>query len=202
MTKASDNIFPKILASMNASAPAAPSDSSWKVYAKPGGIYARSSNAEVGPFGTGSGSATFVGCLATRTTSQSINNDTATAIAFNAADINDSDAFHDTSTNNSRITIPSGKDGYYNFTANIIWSDASTTGYRRAYFLKNGSTIYGWTQVGQTGGSYYGLDLAFGPIAMVATDYMEVIVRQTTGGAYAVAADVVPVTFGAVRVGT
>lgn len=47
---ASDNVFPKIIESMNTSDPAAPSDSSWKVYAKAGGIYARSSNSVVGPF--------------------------------------------------------------------------------------------------------------------------------------------------------
>ena len=53
MAKASDNIFPKIIESMNTSDPAAPSDSSWKLYAKAPGIYARSSNAIVGPFAAG-----------------------------------------------------------------------------------------------------------------------------------------------------
>lgn len=53
MTKASDNVFPKIIESMNTSDPAAPSDSSWKVYAKANGIFARSSNSVVGPFGGG-----------------------------------------------------------------------------------------------------------------------------------------------------
>lgn len=50
MTKASDNIFPKVIESMNTSDPAAPTDSSWKVYAKANGIFARSSNSVVGPF--------------------------------------------------------------------------------------------------------------------------------------------------------
>lgn len=58
MGKASDNVFPKLLTAMQTSAPAAPSDSSWKVYAKAGGIYARSSNAEVGPFGAASSGGT------------------------------------------------------------------------------------------------------------------------------------------------
>lgn len=55
MAKASDNIFPKVNLGMQTSAPSAPADSSWKVYAKPGGVYARSSNSEVGPFGSGGG---------------------------------------------------------------------------------------------------------------------------------------------------
>lgn len=57
MGKASDNVFPKIIHAMQTVDQSAPSDASWKVYAKAGGIYARSSNAIVGPFGSGSGSA-------------------------------------------------------------------------------------------------------------------------------------------------
>lgn len=55
MAKASDNIFPKIIESMQTANPAAPSDSSWKIFAKADGIYARSSNAVAGPFGSGAG---------------------------------------------------------------------------------------------------------------------------------------------------
>lgn len=59
MAKASDNIFPKVIESMQTTDPAAPSDASWKIYAKAGGIYARSSNAVVGPFGTSGGAASL-----------------------------------------------------------------------------------------------------------------------------------------------
>lgn len=58
---ASDNIFPKLITSMNTSDPAAPSDSSWKIYAKASGIYARSSNSVVGPFAIDNGAASFPG---------------------------------------------------------------------------------------------------------------------------------------------
>lgn len=53
MTKASDNLFPKVLLDMQTSDPTAPTDADWKLYSKPGGIYARSSNTVVGPFGSG-----------------------------------------------------------------------------------------------------------------------------------------------------
>lgn len=56
MTKASDNLFPKVLLDMQTSSPAAPSDRSWKMYAKADGLYARSSNSETKLL-TGSGSA-------------------------------------------------------------------------------------------------------------------------------------------------
>jgi hypothetical protein len=55
MAKVDDNVFPKIIESMNTTDPAAPTDASWKIYAKAGGIYARSSNAIVGAFGAAGG---------------------------------------------------------------------------------------------------------------------------------------------------
>lgn len=54
MTKASDNVFPRVIAGMQTSDQSAPSDSSWRIYAKANGIFARSSNGIVGPF-AGSG---------------------------------------------------------------------------------------------------------------------------------------------------
>lgn len=57
MTKASDNVFPKVWLDMQTSDPAAPTDADWKLYSKANGIFARSSNAIVGPFGSGTGSA-------------------------------------------------------------------------------------------------------------------------------------------------
>jgi hypothetical protein len=52
MAKASDNVFPKVITAVQSTDIAAPSDGSWKLYSKPGGIYARSSNSVVGPFAT------------------------------------------------------------------------------------------------------------------------------------------------------
>lgn len=56
MTKASDNVFPKVILDGVTSAPTAPSNDNWKVYAMVDGVYARSSNTIVGPFGSGGGS--------------------------------------------------------------------------------------------------------------------------------------------------
>jgi len=55
----------------------------------------------------------FVGCSVTRTnTSTVITNATNYMVAFNTENY-DTDAFHDNTTNNSRITIPTGKGGKY-----------------------------------------------------------------------------------------
>lgn len=52
MTKASDNVFPKInLGPLGA--PSTPADASWKMYAMADGVYAKSSNTTVGPLGAG-----------------------------------------------------------------------------------------------------------------------------------------------------
>ncbi len=56
--------------------------------------------------------ASFVGCSVHLTSDQNVNTGTYTAIAFNGEAF-DTDNFHDNSTNNTRLTIPSGKDGKY-----------------------------------------------------------------------------------------
>lgn len=60
MAKASDNVFPRVIHGHNSADQGAPSDASWRVYAKSDGIYARSSNAIVGPFGAAGSSGVTV----------------------------------------------------------------------------------------------------------------------------------------------
>jgi hypothetical protein len=61
----------------------------------------------------GAAAAGFVGCSITRTnTSSAITNGVNYMVPFTAENY-DTDAFHDNSTNNSRITIPTGKGGKY-----------------------------------------------------------------------------------------
>lgn len=115
MTAGSDNVFPKVITAVQSTDPSAPSDGSWKVYSKPGGIYARSSNAVVGPFAT-AGLPTFRGVKAWNSGTQTMNGSgTAggvTLITFDSEEY-DSDAFHSTSSLTSRLTIPAGLTGKY-----------------------------------------------------------------------------------------
>lgn len=120
---------------MQTSAPAAPSDSSWKMYAKAGGIYARSSNAEVGPFGA-TGSA-FVGAKAYNSTTQAVSDSTATTVTFNSEEY-DTSSFHDTGSNTGRMTVPTT--GYYRMTA-YVYFDAVQNDVQIIQFLKNGTTL-------------------------------------------------------------
>lgn len=61
---------------------------------------------------------------------QSINASTDEALTWNAED-HDSDGFHDTSSNTSRITIPAGLGGYYLVSVGLRW--ANGPGYVRLW---------------------------------------------------------------------
>jgi hypothetical protein len=122
----------------------------------------------------------FVGCNIYRSTTQSIADATATAIQFNAETF-DTDSFHDNVTNNTRVTIPSGKSGKYLFTA-WVSIETNATGYRNLELLKNGTTLTGSWSLGFTPNStgYAGFCGAV-VIDLTAGDYMEVLATQTSG---------------------
>ena len=125
---------------------------------------------------------TFVGCSlrASSGSTQSITNNTITAINFNTEDF-DTDGFHDNSTNNTRITIPAGKGGYYQVNALTRWA-TNSTGFRGLYIYKNDSAFspqYMYFMPPST--------VDFSPsfssiIYLVATDYIELFVEQNSGG--------------------
>jgi len=59
----------------------------------------------------GASAPTFVGANATKTANQSLSNATVTSISFDGTDILDTNNFHDSTTNNTRMTIPTGYGG-------------------------------------------------------------------------------------------
>ena len=127
---------------------------------------------------TASSTSTFVGCHLYKSSTQSINNSTDTALTWDSEQF-DTDSFHSTSTNTSRITIPSGKAGKYLFTARINWT-TNASGSREFKMFKNGTEQF-WqpvalapTQTGNTWTTIY--DAAV-------SDYFEAYVWQNSGGA-------------------
>jgi hypothetical protein len=127
------------------------------------------------------GGSTFVGVSATKNAAQSINNATDTIVTF-PTESYDTDGFHSTSTNTSRITIPSGKAGYYAFTGVLHFAD-NATGIRTMELLKNGTAL---GTVTRGPNPQAGLDF-FMPFSFVAnaavSDYFEMRVYQNSGGA-------------------
>jgi len=82
----------------------------------------------------------FVGvCAIANGTSQSFTQNVFKMVEFSTESI-DTDSFHSTVTNNSRLTIPSGKSGYYRMGINIA-CDGSMGTYFSVYPYKNGTAM-------------------------------------------------------------
>lgn len=124
------------------------------------------------------GAATFVGVGVGKTATQAISNNTDTAVTFDTEDF-DTDSFHSNVTNNSRLTIPSGKNGKYLLTGCLAWA-GNANGLRAIKIYKNGvilienSLFFGGSD-GLTQPESFVFDL-------VATDYLEIFCRQSSGG--------------------
>lgn len=110
----------------------------------------------------------------------SIPDATRTAITFNSERV-DVGGMHSTVSNTSRITIPSGADGWYSIGGCIEFASVNTTGIREGDILLNGSTLIaiqqvpGFVQVQQCNPSCY--------YQLVAGDYVELTAFQSSGGA-------------------
>ena len=123
--------------------------------------------------------ASFVGAsVHNNGTDYSISNNTNTVLDWSSEDY-DTDAFHSTSTNTSRFTIPSGKNGKYLVTVWLGWQNASA-GLREVAIRVNGSAV---AQAGTPSSSANGTANVFSAVLnLVATDYVDVRVWQNSGG--------------------
>jgi hypothetical protein len=121
----------------------------------------------------------FVGCSLWKNGNQSLANDTATALTFNEEEF-DTDGFHSTSVDTSRITIPSGKAGKYLFLVVISWA-SNSSGERSVYFNKNGSIVARGVRSPTLSGNPCVIQ-SFAILDLVANDYIDAIAYQTSGG--------------------
>lgn len=123
MAKASDNIFPRVIYGLNTADQAAPSDSSWRVYAKANGIFARSSNSVIGPFASTSGTMTNPMTTTGDTVYSSDNSGTPTRLS-----IGSNGSFkHSTGTLPDWVTPP-GTEIYYSEVGASVSVTATTEG--------------------------------------------------------------------------
>jgi hypothetical protein len=123
------------------------------------------------------GGATFAGCYVYTTTITSVANDTYVKIPFNAEEY-DTNGYHDNSTNNTRMTIPSGKGGYYQINVATQWGTFAEAVCRIAPYVNNVLVAQNSsTKTNNFRGFYtrsYILNLAVG-------DYLEIAVMQGSG---------------------
>lgn len=134
----------------------------------------------------GGGSSTASGCrLRTTGTTQQVANTTFTAVTWPAEDF-DTDAYHDTSTNTDRITIPSGKDGKFLLSATVFLSYVSggQTGTERIIEIRKNGTGVARAEAYTPGA--HACHVSTGLISAIAGDYFQVFVYQDSGGIWSV----------------
>lgn len=125
-------------------------------------------------------SVTFHGCLAISSATTNIADSTFVAVPFAGADVYDTDGYHDPASSNTRITIPSGLGGYYLIKGNVEW-DTNAVGTRIASIYKGGADLaVGWTRYTPHAGGLAHTAEAIVPL--VATNYVELVVRQDSTG--------------------
>ena len=129
------------------------------------------------------GAAALVGCSAKReNVSTVISGGTAFAVALTTENF-DTDGFHDNATNNTRITIPTGKGGKYQISGFVNNALGSVGAYSILYLYKNGSQF---TAMGNREGQFVrGIGqpiLTFTEVVTLsAGDYIEMYYQQQTG---------------------
>lgn len=120
-----------------------------------------------------------VGVRLKQTANKSIANPNA-RVQFDAEDF-DTDGFHDNVTNNTRITIPAGKNGTYLFTASVGVPTAAS-GTRNFSLIKNGTQTVDAASV-QSNTVDETRQTLSAVVQMAAGDYMEVDVYHNSGAA-------------------
>jgi hypothetical protein len=83
---------------------------------------------------------TFSGCIAYSSTTLTLSGGVVTVLNWDSEGF-DTDGYHSTSSNTSRITIPSGKTGYFRLYGTARFSTSNTGGIRHVKFLKNGAAF-------------------------------------------------------------
>jgi hypothetical protein len=128
--------------------------------------------------------ATFAGVWAGNATAiQTLSNNTETVLTFDSERF-DTDNYHSTTTNTSRLTVPSGKAGYYLITANAAWN-LSATGERYLGIRRNGTAIHYGPSVPGSSSIYVSSQLtAIWNLSV--GDYIEFFGYQNSGGNLAV----------------
>jgi hypothetical protein len=130
--------------------------------------------------------ATFSGVSLTKSVSQTLSNNTQTAITFDTESL-DTNSYHSTSTNTSRITIPAGKAGKYLVFGHIAFNQNATS-FRRITFYKNGSSFAGF-YTGTTSGNFPTITAYTAIMDLAEGDYVEMFGLQNSGGDLTVRGD-------------
>jgi len=120
------------------------------------------------------------GVKANLSTAQSTANGADEPIELDGADDWDTDAFHDPASNNTRLTIPAGLGGRYMVVGKVSWATDSNE--RRIARIKvNDTTSHGYATSSAATGTHGVITTT--ELELVATDYIELVSQQNSGGA-------------------
>lgn len=129
---------------------------------------------------SGGGGGTFSGAHVYHDADQSITSGGSwQTLSFNQEQF-DTDTYHDNSTNNSRLTIPTGKGGYFTFSA-ALRADTGGSGQFQVAMKKNNTTYIAISAVDLTTSGAHYLTFSSPIIPLSDTDYVELMVSQSTG---------------------
>lgn len=128
---------------------------------------------------TASSTPTFVGCSVYLSGAVTIANGTETTINWDAEHY-DTDSIHSTSSNTSRLTVPTGKGGKWLMVAHCEFGDGGSAGYMSVNVYKNGDLLnynYMYRQA-----SYASALNTSNIYDLAAGDYIELKFTQNSGG--------------------
>lgn len=134
-------------------------------------------------------STSFVGCRAYSSGTMTISPSTNTVLNWDSESY-DTDSFHSTSTNTSRMTIPTGKAGYYEVTFGTTNSHTASAQAFNYQLRKNGSTnLFNYYYPnGTEAGSYPSAAVNSITVNLAEADYLEVLVWKNGSGNATIAA--------------
>ena len=137
----------------------------------------------------------FKGVAATQTSAQALATSTDVVVTFNAETF-DTDAYHSTSSNTGRITIPAGLAGYYDFYFTVGVA-AQTNGRRMCSLRLNGTTKLFTVETSELGGAFPQPTLtSTGIVNLAVGDYIECVYYQDSGSSLNTAGTADRVNFG------
>lgn len=169
------------LTGTHAARPAATAVGSGSLYAcSDHGLIYQSNGAAWSTWATLGATVAFAGARVHNNAALTIPNNTPQAMTFNSERY-DTDGYHDTGSNTSRLTIPTGKGGKYLVTAHVSWT-ANATGLRQLYFKLGAGTVIATSQtfsVHATEPTRMSLSTVYD---IAAAEYVEAFAQQTTGG--------------------
>lgn len=123
---------------------------------------------------------TFSGVSVRNSSHLTLTNGVTLVGTFNTEDY-DTDGYHSTVSNTSRLTVPAGKAGKYEISCIMTFNKTSATGLRAAQFVKNGSIIMQFPQIAGSTAIYAGQQLSYFT-TLAEGDYIEVQAYQNSGG--------------------